>query len=431
MKQINRLEPDFFDDSLPVDTVVDLIGRHFASYVLSETVLKQQNLPHPTYPERPGIACCLLTWDIPSVRTDGTSMFKPCFIMPFQWKKRPDHSRKLPQGVIDAADNVLSAVTPSTGWKLHLPDELDCQDMSALNVSAHSIQASLMAACILADEGGKPQSRVMSTGKWTPSGMAKVDKIKQKALAARQLAKRATSDKPVCLFVPYQNFDSVKMLNSDTLKIKFYPVEERNCRYAMREHLKLLDTPPDDKSDYQDRIDYANRFWIASDRNLRRVFYLSHLVNDLAIRIRKTYLKDEYTRVIISLSKSYETAHLLLTVFSEARVLVLFTEETHKYVDSLRNAFSNAEFLPIRLSAEELVLDKCIHWLQAESNCAKRAVEITGGTKAVTAALIFTAQQTNSSVYYLDHDWQSGPVYGTERLRCLSWLHHGGKENKQ
>jgi hypothetical protein len=151
----------------------------------------------------------------------------------------------------------------------------------------------------------------------------------------------------------------------------------------------------------------------------------------------------EIDRFVLGLSRNYEVAALILTVVRPKNALVLVTSETrdlfHRIEENLASEKITVTPLEIDLDNIASALPEITSHLLETSDAKPSAVEITGGTKTMTALLIVAALRANSRIFYLKHRTENRrPVVGGEILTWLDWItakpeetgHYHGSSNE-
>jgi hypothetical protein len=235
-------------------------------------------------------------------------------------------------------------------------------------------------------------------------------------------------------FVPAQNFDQAASASVDNVEVRPYPAMESRWARALEAHLRALDIPPSrTRSNLRERLSYANREYVRASPKTRREFHATHLCEELAARLRQRSLPVSVNRLVTALSFSYELAAMVISALAPERVRLLVSPETCDLVEKVGKTVDGAvdptriETVALEAGREQAAMESCCEWLSQETRAEARAVDITAGTKLATAALIEAANRTGARVYYLSHQFERGaPIFGTEKIRCVEWLHHPG-----
>lgn len=424
------------------ESALDFLGPSLASCLLTSAARKQIGITAPILPERSGVALCLLVMN-PQLTSykELEPIFRVIarsFILPVQWSKGRGHATGLPPGFSDLADNLLKVLNLE-GWRLQLPEEFGTCDLEWLRCSTESLWAPLAASLILAEKGGQPSRRVLATGRWAQNEMAAIRGVDEKIAAILQaFPPDGSAGKPI-LFVPKGNFEAAKLYAGDAVEIKSYPANQTVLAKALAEHLRELSIPPDRLTHrLKVRLAYANSDYIVPDEPRRVAYYLSNLVGDLAIRLRRKYLtgKPPVRRLVLVVSKHYELCILLLTMFRPEHIAILYTkpcgedEGSEKYLDEIRSRGFRFDPIEVIPGSEDETIDACVAWLLREPEAEARAIEVTSGTKPMSLALAAAALRCNARIFYLDHLFRAGkPIFGTETLRHLDWFYWNRKTN--
>lgn len=408
-------------------TIIQFLGRNIARFLLRESDREKENLPPPRIESLPGTAPCIFVRDdtLPTVLDDS-------FILPFIWKKNTTDSSGIPQGMTELLDDIR-VLTKSPEWGLHFPASAGNVDLSRLPVKADSCWAPLVAALGVAKNGGYADPNVFSTGCWKKDQLVQVDHIGHKIIAIKKLVVfgQGPASKPV-LFVPYDNALEARRFANDDIDIVPYPPQEETYDKILSEHYRRLHVPPlRNSSDLEERIVYANASYVRSHGDKRRDYYLTHLVHDLAERLRNEHVPDhckKIRRLVLCLSHSFELSLLvLLSLQPEKAKIIVTTDEknspgTNKYFMAIKKFFHHIEPKELEMGREELCINDCVRWL-SEVPPESQAVEITAGTKPMSTALIAVAQKSRAHVLYLNHRFQNTALCGDEEIRSIDWIH--------
>ena len=427
-------------------------------------------------------------------RTDGNKVLADGFGLPVIWVKEKRHSPYLPQGLVEIAESVCKK-TDNPNWGLWLNEPLENHDFSEIRVKASSAWTSLAAALELAVLDGKPQTDVFSTGCWEEGlGVGSVEGIKEKVAAVCRLTSRSlnsengakqtaeqetgetteyrdeiadsaergeeegseTSSSYPVLFVPAGNYQEAKTAAQGRIKVVSYPPEQTRWKDALVEHLRTLDVPPNRATHtLYERLSYINREHIRTHLKTRQNYYIRHILHDLVEEKVKSSSRSvsgvssealrsggvvapgalQLNRLVLGLSFSYELAAFVLLMLKPARALLLVTPETLRYLGKIKEIVEGATVIEqqtVNQGGEETAFVECMNWLKKEPRQHLRGVDITGGTKLITAALLRAAIGAGARCFYVTHEYSDGkPVYGKELMEDVSWLaRHGRKEDE-
>jgi len=321
------------------------------------------------------------------------------------------------------ADRVVKALR-HPGWGLVLQKEVSYADLSGLNCDVDSAWAPLASSLEVTAQGGRIDPHLFATGCWD-GYMAPVAGVAAKVHA---LTRSIPAEVNATIFVPGENVDEARTASDGRLRIRSYKRTHsqgasEDTVVCMHEHLALLEVPPMAGSALEERLAYSNRAYLLRSPK-RDQYYRSHLLPDLAERVRKA-LVVRPTRVAFSMGKTSVLPSLLLRALSPCQARVLVTSQTAESFASLEKEISDCqmEALAYSTECEVTLVEEIARWLSGPEQSGGGAVEITGGTKAMTAVLIAAAQRAQASIYYLRHETiRRAPKYGTERLTSLSWL---------
>ncbi len=369
----------------------------------------------------PGVCFCLVVLDEKFTKP----FFNKAFLFPLRWRKASEDSALLPPAIVQAANQVRQDVAIA-GWGIHPHELLHGMDFSDTKMSVESVWPSLATALVLAENGGAQYSHIFATGKWTRYGMAAVGGIAEKIEAVVHSAPLVCPYKKPVLFLPEKNHSAVRY-PEDVLEIKTYPSGQKNWRDVLGEHLRELQVPPNRSDPLELRLKYANQKWVRQSRAFRRKYYLTNLVDDLAMQLRKKS-GMHFHRIAMGLGKNYEVAVLLLKALNPQKACLICTKPgrddsgSEKYFELITAHYRRVEKLPLVLGKEEEILPELTSFLDVGGSelCA---VEITGGTKSMTALMIVGGHRANTKFLYLEHQTEQGqPIFGTERIRELDWI---------
>ena len=380
-------------------------------------------MPVPTLPDRRGSTQGILVFgdELPG------EVYAWGFALPLHWVEGTDDSHRLPAGLRAVAEQVR-ATLGAGGWGLHLAPELGDVDLSRLRFECPSLWAPLTAGLQVAVVGGVPRPWVHASGAWRGGGVESVGDVEAKVEAVAALCDGLDEGNEPVLFVPRANEQAALGAVRDRFCIRAYPRGNPSVHESLRAHLAELESQPERLPDnLQQRLEYANRRHIVRAWNLRRQYYRRCLLDDLAEGIaaaRESALT--VSRLAISLSKQPELGLLVVKALSPAAVLVVHTRETVAYVEGFRAGLSDREIDIVDTSFSLGRARECLRflrrWMSSEPDSERRAVDITGGTKPMTAALLVAARAVGAKVLYLTHEYEhDAPVYGTESIEALDW----------
>jgi hypothetical protein len=413
---------------------VDSLGAEFSAYVLKKKYRRQLNIPDPEPIDRKGGAVVLFAFAESESARALSPFFNDAFFLPFVWRKGERDSPFIPVSLCELTKKIRT-ITQHPEWGLFLGPKLDRgYDLSGFVLQVESAFAPLAAALELVALGGKPKPFVFGSGAWQER-MEKVAAITAKVGTVRDLSEQTKMR--ARLFVPAEQESEARKAAKGEVDIHVYPSKETNWLKALAPHLRALDAPPDRRTDeIEERLAYANRYHVASDRNYRKKYYLEHIVVDLADSLRKqSAVVQPLGVLVLALSFSFELTVLLLNILRPQKVYLLVTPATiaaWKQISPLTKQFDieKVDYVP---GKEHKMMDHCRAWLslpqagvdgRANDTQAGRpnAVEITAGKKNTAAMLLSAAWSTNSHVFYLEHEMKDGfQKVGTEKLSRLDW----------
>jgi hypothetical protein len=352
----------------------------------------------------------------------------------------------LPAALLATAEEVKKALIETkpyrarnlTNWALTLMPGLEHLDISDWPmVDASSAWVALAGGLIAAVEEGQPSPLVTASAAWQHGlGIVGVESLEAKLIAAARAGIKT-------FFVSATNHEFAANFIKDqrlSVNVEVLPYAKNNPIEALEGYLRAFEVPP--RGDFEKALNYFRRF----PRNNTK-YYLEELKSGLALQIYNSGIQawpDNLlwpTGLALMLSKNYELALLLYETLKPQRMLLLYSQDAKKCLpdvishlsqknDTPSTDDSRGEFvIPLKYGGEaqgrlvapgnELeILQSLKDWsLQIPEQSV--AVEITGGTKAMTWALIVGAQAWGCEILYLDHKFDDGPVAGTERLRRL------------
>ncbi len=386
------------------------LGTALAPYLLTEAARREAGVAPPLLSDRSGSCTALLVW-----RTASPKVLRPSFILPLTWHRDRKDSARLPRGLGPVADGVRRALD-LPDWGLDLAPELDGVDLSGLAVDADSTWASLAAGLIVASEGGVPRSNVFATGSWTGRGIEAIDQLEAKIGAVRDWSE--AHEREAKIFVPAANAIAALELKGGSVEVAYYPPADSEPKSSLKQHLADLEVPPSRETEHLDRrIAFFNR-----DRRPWKVhldYYIDHLAKDIAVGLREDVSADPpVARLALAVGLRADLATLLIETLRPREALLLVTKDSHKYVERIKEATGRAD-LPVVLfdmQHYDAVVCELRDWLSAARSSGTDAVDITGGTGAMTACLLAAAWQTGSRVLYLTHNWEQGRNQAGEEM---------------
>lgn len=385
----------------------------------------EHRLVQPQLLDRVGAVHLLLV----ARRPDETqAVLAPGFVLPCLWCAGGLEPSRLPQKLV-ALSRRVAELAKVPGFTLQLDPRLEPMDLGGLEVEVESCFAPLYAALVLASLGAQPAPGVFATGQELDgSTLGAVQGIEAKLGAVHALRlERAV------VFVPAGNLqrarEVVRQLDA-SIDVRPYPVSEPSLARTMAPHLAQLDVPPQRLPDnLQVRLDWANR-----DYRLflpeRTDFYLEHLVHDLAARLAEDPCVARWPVRSLALAVSFNWSLVVLLVHAlrPQRLLLLHSPETERHQASIERAISGVpsvlQHVEVVEPGESSALELLEPWLAEQG---RSAVEVTGGTKAMSVLLTVAAQRSGAELLYLRHEVRNGRfLFGTESFRALDWARDGG-----
>ncbi len=402
-------------------------------------------LKRPSPPSSVGEMLGLFVLPAKSPLTENAHLARG-FGLPLVWREGEGDCGLLPAGLGRVAGTVREVLN-----QMRLPDDapgklglglsavLKDYDLTQLQFDAPSLGVPLLAAAVLTAQRAAPRSLVFATGElrrepgWQ-KGLCEVmpvSGIMPKAHAVAELV----AGRECFFFVPAANLAEAREASASlpNIQVKAIQADRGTVATLLDDLLFRLDVPPGLSQPLAVRTAYANRDYVRRRFDERRDYYLANLVEALSRQVREKCsgaVDPAPQRLALALSRSYEVAVLAILTLRPAEVLLLHTAETKEtcknvvawFAEREPQGFQAPEIASslIRLRREDARLDDCARWLAASE--AVSGVEITGGTTAMSAILVRAAQQVGSRIFYFDHDFNGGPMVGTESLRVLEWL---------
>lgn len=414
----------------------DYLGERLAPWLLTAAARADAMCPPPFFAVENGAVWPIFVWS-PGRRRDRSHhevppVYARAFLLPLRWERSVADASALPSGLPELAGEVRRVVAGGADqWGLRLGRALEgAVDLAPLSIDATSAFAPLTAALLVALNGGEPQPHVFATGGWSTGGITPVGGVADKVQACIDALAHDPSDPNTgTLFVPAENWREAEAATKGRVEIRSYPVAAIDLPSALDDHLAMLHAPPGHTWSLQARLGYSNLPYVAASprSQVRRDYYLSHLLDDLAERLKEKSPAAKPERLALAVSFNYEVAALVGRATEAAHVLALHTADTAECAEKvqaiLQQNGASVSLRPIVAGSEQETLPGLVSWLDG---CQTGAVDITGGTKAMTALLIRAAQRAKATVLYLDHEIvHNRPRIGSETLRVLSWLDRG------
>ena len=398
------------------DAMLALLGAPLASLVL-----------RPDHPVglRPRLGLCVggcsavLTLDD---RLRGGCLAE-AFLLPVRWRQGQKNSRRLPLG-LGAVALEVRAMLGHEEWGLGLDPGIDYADFSELPCEFASAWMPLAAGLEVAVNGGAAQPTVFASGRWiVGQGPAEVDRVEEKITA---IDAAVPTRERVVVFVPEGNRAEARRSAPNRVDVRAYPTDRLDLRACLAAHLATLHVPPGRETNLNERLAYANQDYVRTSER-RAQYYLTHLVDDLAERLRPDLISPAPLRVAFAIGTGpAPLANLLVRAVRGARVGIIRSVEAEEAFQALlEQGGSVCQIEPFEYSPskEERLVEALADWLSREPREECRAVEITGGTKAMSAVLIAAAQRTRANILYMRHETANhGPLFGTETITTLDWL---------
>lgn len=394
-------------------------------WVLTPEAREACDIDAPALPDHAGAAHALFVWDRSLQPLLDAGLLAPAFALPLCWMAGTEDSPGLPGELAkQIAPSARASVAGAAGWGLHLDGCLGEFDLSALHVSADSAWAPLAAGLFLALHGGRPSGRVFATGAWNGRGVEGVDGIDHKIEAAVRIA----GDRKGAIYVPAANYDEADKHARGRIEVESFAPGQAKPEESLSPLLSALAAPPPPGASLEERCNYANKPFVLMDRRGRQQFYRNHIVADLAGRLLKenpTEL-EHIDRLALGVSFQWELAVLVALALSPERCAFLCTPESEKRLGDIREKMGKpedwGEVIVLRDRSEIDARDRLMRFLKEGTS---RVVEITGGTKKMTAVLLVAGMRSGARTLYLRHEMMPGTQtqkYGTEKIEQLDWV---------
>jgi hypothetical protein len=371
---------------------------------------------------------------------ETTPLLRPCFILPLQWCEDVDHSRLLPEGLIDLADQVIGALdkeqrVKDRRWGLRpLPlSGFDRCDLVDVRMDCPSAWAALAAGLILAADEIRPDPEVWATGEWVKgTGMVEVGGLELKLDLADALGART-------FFVPHgqkELAEGWRASRNATLAVQSFDHNKpSNIRPAIREYLARSSARPGAGSSFEVRQRY---YQIQTDTNRRRRYYVEDLLPDLADYHRDQLPNDcRPTHLVTIASHSPELVVLLAKTLRPGRCLILFTDENRHFMEEavgdIQRLVPTCESRPALFTRDNQMADSMKQHVgpdcevisgeirrddrmseDMKNNVAlfmdaidssKVLFDLTPGTKDMSLELAMSIAPPGSYLFYLRHDF--------------------------
>lgn len=334
------------------------------------------------------------------------------FVLPLQWREGvPSHTR-LPESLLKLADRVVQMVQDSRKctqtWGLHFHPCVKYPDpfMHLFGVcdTSESAWASLTGSLVTLTEGREVKPGVAASAAWD-DGLRPVNDLGKKIECAKAFGVEAFFTSP------YEAFDDGAGIRK-TLRVEQDPLK------ALSPYLVALGAPPklSEGADYDARLRYANLLEDVHDKEFER--YL--IENVIPTIVDGKQPDNEGVDALVLLVSKPSTAVMTLHLVKPTHALMLYSNETVKDADLVKDGISGLD----SMSAQSVTFDdpseipaKLREFFGQIPEGAKKAVDITGGKKDMTAQMVISAIDNKASVLYLDSDYGGGKrLIGSERL---------------
>ena len=419
-------------------TVAELLGE-FSCFVLKPDLRVSARIHPPVLPLEAGSTGAFFVWNQKELGSPLNEILQPAFFLPLCWKVNSQDSPCLPASLVQVAQGARDALVKDcrdaedrkkaiNAFGLHLADRLGDLDLTGLPCKAESAWAPLTAGLAIAVYGGNPCGDVFATGAWGGDGIKQVDGIPAKVEAAIALA--AGHGRPQ-FFVPKANLGGALVAAGEQAEIVAFPVGKGSASVSLAEYLRKLAASPRkiDGASLSRRCEYANLDFIASDHKARSDYYKDQLLEDLAEELAaRSGAGLKIRRLALGLSKNWDLDAFLVRALKATEVLFLTSRETTPALEAVKEGMKDLRATtfadPVELTAVNAgeCCDRITTWL--EEGASGAAVEITAGTKDMSAVLLVAARRSHARVLYLRHETR-GPVplyeIGNMNMVSLDW----------
>ena len=435
---IHRVQTDDLLAEQSAHALRHRIGTDLAAWVLRPEARERLTIARPTVPDAPGSAVVLFAPPCEDECRRVPEGLAAGFGLPFQWRDDGDHSPHLPRRMRDVADQVCEALGIQ-GWGLHLGPALSDYDLSGVELGdCASAWAPLAASLLVRKEGGRPDPNVLATGRWTGQMIGRVDGLHEKFRAAADLcadpARRT-------IWVPAANWQDASDLVRDQaspVRVEAYPARiSRTAREALRKHLAALDVRPARDAPVGDLLRWANADYVVADPPARRAYYLEYLAEKLGERLGRNYPDAaKVDRLVLTLGDvnvglSVAVTHALrprdgVWLLASKKAMSVCLVPYERAVRAVTPSVNCIELAADDPSDCARCAAELAAWLGGVPTGRLGVVEITGGTKEMTAVSVRAGQIARARILYLAHPMikdVNQPRYGEERFIELDWLH--------
>jgi hypothetical protein len=356
-------------------------------------------LAEPKVPDTLG-ACNVLFVLKESSRISASAL-RPSFVLPLEWQTGMPDSEALPKCLKDLAARVRQDLTPSIKgqWGLRLNPQAGLQttDLSDVTLEAASGWVPLAGGLVLADAAGRPRSDVFATGAWKSDiGILDVEGIEKKIGVAREFGCR------VFFASASRSQDRSALKPPAGMEVRFFPVRITDPKDALHGFLHELEYPPrfEEGSSFEACCRYADG--IAS-REAREDYILENVTEQQAERIiaKRGWLRGRFNSVALLMS-SPSAALLSLLVLEPEHALVMFTERDAPAFPKVEARVPDGCSLDsdeVKVDSFEEIREQVLRFLREAGESA--AVDVTGGTKGMTAAAVLAACDAKAAVFHV------------------------------
>lgn len=372
----------------------------------------------PVLSDTPGAANVLfVTKDIPSRR-----WIRKAFCFPLQWTKGQEHSPLLPKALLEEAARVRRSCKIDEIWKLQPGPDLGPSpgDWSTMSVACASGYAALAAGLLIAKGGGRVSPTTFLSAAWreeAPAGFRGVDGIRDKLDLARELGAKSF----YCAAA-----DAERLSDATGVIIQPLPFTADGPEAALKPLLARLQVPPELARDGLEAcLAYAN---LPQGRAEREVFILREITQARAERLREGAPRCDRLVVLMSWPASVALSVLALR---PKKLRVIHTPESSG-MDELRRYWPSVfgadnVFTRIKNTRDEEGIRAAIGDLfRGAADGEALAVDVTGGTKGMTAVAALEAARLGASVLQIETATPERQQCGEEQFYVIGRHECGG-----
>lgn len=407
-----------------------------------------QYLDAPALSKEPG-SC----WALCKLNHGWSSMLRGAVLLPLQWQSEQGAHHSLPLQVRDLSKRVIGALKPSLksyGHDLHeywLAPHNDSgvgftrslnDDLFNKKGSADSAFASLAAGLESAVFKYKVDPSVWASVSWDSDGLKLVDALPEKVELAsewkgvRKIAVHQSQKSEVQDLLREQDNFSIEVVGLGTQNNE--DSGKPDLLMSLRKYFSSLFTEPDappkptDSNDQLSAPDFercARYYESIVDLQKSRKFYTSSLLPNIAASCaRKARPRlDDVSHFVSIISYAPEVTLLGAKTVNPDKCLLLFTNESHRYIPYCQQQLGGIGLEPPQLIGKENYVndvEKHVVAFLKGIDPNKVVLDIKPGTKEMTYALLRVAEPHNR-ILCIDHEetLNRGPRPGTEHPKVF------------